>query len=181
MKGRIWSASATLLLALCATASASDVATPAGAASGFYAVYGTFHPSDGIPDGPARARYQPYLSRSLEGLLADADAAESRFTGKHKDSPPLIEGDLFSANFEGATTWTVRKCEASGSTARCTIDLTFDPRDAKQKQAKWSDSLYLVRDGGWRVNDIAYGASAAFGNKGRLSDTLKEAVIDAGL
>ena len=72
------------------------------AASGFLSVYGSFHPSDGIPDVGARARLQPYLSPALNKLLADAAAAQARFSAKIKDSPPLIEGDLFSSLFEGA-------------------------------------------------------------------------------
>jgi hypothetical protein len=169
------------LTAIRAGAEVRETSTPAAAANGFYAVYGTFHPSDGIPDAKARARYEPYVTPALDRLLIDAGAAESRFAAKNKGSPPLIEGDLFTSNFEGASAWTVRACEGTGTTARCTVDLVFDSRDGKNKPVSWSDRLYLARiAGGWRIDDIGYGATWAFGNKGRLSDTLKEVIRDAG-
>jgi hypothetical protein len=147
----------------------------------FYAVYSGFHPSDGIPSGNALTRYQPYLTPALARLLSEAGAAEARFAGKYKDSPPLIEGDLFTSNFEGATSYSIRKCESRGSAARCAVDLAYAPADGKNKPATWTDRIYLVRTAaGWRVDDIGYGATWAFGNKGRLSQTLKEVISDAG-
>jgi hypothetical protein len=39
----------------------------------------------------------------------------------------------------------------------------------------WSDTVLVVNTpSGWRVDDIAYGGSWAFGNKGRLSELLKQ-------
>jgi hypothetical protein len=181
MRGRFALLAALALSLVPAAAEVRDAASPTATARAFYGVYGTFHPSDGIPDAKARARYQPYLTPALDRLLADASAAETRFAAKNNDSPPLIEGDLFTSNFEGANSWTVRNCETAGATARCAVDLVFEPSDGKNKPVNWSDRLYLSRTaGGWRVDDIGYGATGAFGNKGRLSDTLKEAIRDAG-
>jgi hypothetical protein len=37
----------------------------------------------------------------------------------------------------------------------------------------------LVKDAaGWRVDDIQYGGSWAFGNKGKLSDSLKAVIAE---
>ena len=160
---------------------ADDAAAASAVAKGFYGVYATFQPSDGIPNQGSRARLEPYLSPALVQLLSDAEAAEKRFAGRNKDAPPLIEGDLFTSNFEGATSFSIGKCESAPGGARCAADLGYDPKDGRNKPVDWTDRLYLIRTAtGWRIDDIGYGANATFGNKGRLSDTLKEAIRDGG-
>lgn len=151
----------------------SNMASPEAAASGFLSVYGSFHPSDGIPDMGSRARLQPYLSPQLNTLLAAAAAAQARFSAKIKDSPPLIEGDLFSSLFEGASQWKLQACTISGNQARCPVAFAHTGSNTG-KAANWTDTLLLVNTPqGWRVDDIAYGGGFQFGNTGRLSDTLK--------
>jgi hypothetical protein len=157
-----------LLLTPAPLAAQTDMA---GAANGFLGVYGMFHPSDGIPNATGRARLAPYLSPALNKLLADGAAAEARFAAKVKDSPPLIEGDLFSSLFEGATSWKLEACTATGTNARCPVEFTH--ADAKQKPVTWTDTLLLTNTPqGWRVDDIVYGANFQFGNTGKLTDTL---------
>ena len=156
-------------------AAADDVAALRGAAEGFYGVYKTFHPSDGIPDDAGRARYRPVLSPKLDALLAQAGDAEKRFAAANKDSPPLIEGDLFTSLFEGATDVKVGTCATSGQTGRCTAALTY--ASPGNKPTQWSDTVYLVNTpAGWRVDDIGYGGTWDFGNKGRLSETLGQVI-----
>ncbi len=99
-------------------------------ANGFLAVYGSFHPSDGIPDNAGRSRLAPYLSPGLNKLLADGAAAEARFAAKVKGSPPLIEGDLFSSMFEGATAWKLGACSVNGNVARCPVNFTHTDSEA---------------------------------------------------
>ena len=152
-------------------------------ATGFYEAYATFHPSDGIPDEKGRAKYEPFISPRLDQLLTDGNRAEAAFAKANKDSPPLIEGDLFTSNFEGATAYKVGACSANESSGRCTVTLIYDERgqNTKAKPLTWTDTVYLVATpGGWRVDDIGYGATWAFGNKGRLSDTVKGAIANAG-
>lgn len=165
------------LLLLTATPLAAQT-DPASAAGGFLAVYGGFHPSDGIPDATGRARLAPYLSPALNKLLAEGAAAEARFAAKIKGSPPLIEGDLFSSLFEGATAWKLGACATSGNTARCPVDFTH--ADQRQKPVTWTDTLLLTSTPqGWRVDDIAYGANFQFGNTGKLTDTLRTVLREA--
>jgi hypothetical protein len=164
--------SAAGLLLLLVTASAAAQADPTAAANGFLAAYGDFHPSDGIPDAAGRMRLQPYLSPRLNKLLADGAAAEARFAAQVKDAPPLIEGDLFTSLFEGATSWKLGACSVSGATARCPVEFAYV--EAKQKPVTWTDTLILAAASqGWRVDDIAYGANFQFGNTGKLSETLQ--------
>ena len=154
-------------------------ATPSDAVQGFYRVYATFHPSDGIPNAAGLAEYAPYLSPHLHALLQKGADAEARFAKANKNSPPLIEGDLFTSMFEGATGVKPGTCKVDGGTAHCTVDLVYD--DGKDKPTRWTDTLVLVKStDGWGVDDILFGGSWAFANKGKLSDTLNEAIADSG-
>jgi hypothetical protein len=145
----------------------------AAAANGFYGVYRTFHPSDGIPSAVDRAKYAPFLSPALDTLLSEAEEAETRFSKANKDSPPLLEGDLFASMFEGATSVQVGTCSGDSAKGRCSVKLEYDDRTAKP--TIWNDTVLLVNTPtGWRVDDIIYGGSWAFGNKGRLTELLKQ-------
>ncbi|HEY4941032.1 MAG TPA: hypothetical protein VII56_06360 [Rhizomicrobium sp.] len=154
---------------------ADDSAAMRATANGFYGVYQTFHPSDGVPDGQGRARYQPFVSPALDALLTQAGDAEERYAKANKDSPPLIEGDLFSSLFEGATGVIIGACSGDGHSGRCAANLTHAEPGAKP--TSWTDAVELVNtQGGWRVNDVVYGGAWDFGNKGKLSDTLKQVI-----
>jgi hypothetical protein len=163
---------AAVLLLLWASAPALADDAMVQAAKRFYAVYGSFHPSDGIPDAGGRARLAPVLSERLNRQLADAARVEDRFDARNRGAPPLLEGDLFTSMFEGATSWSVEGCSGDGRTVRCTVALAH--AQPGQKTVTWTDTLYLVAgSGGWRVDDIGYGGRFAFGNTGRLSQTLQ--------
>jgi hypothetical protein len=143
------------------------------AADGFYRVYSSLPRGGGIPDDQALARYAPYLAPDLDGLLRQAQAAEDRFTKNHLDSPPLIEGDLFSSLFEGATSVTVGACTVDGRSGSCAVELVHS--EPLREPVSWTDTVRLTNTPqGWRVSDIAYGGTWAFGNKGTLTATLRE-------
>lgn len=150
----------------------------AKAARGFYDVYMTLHPSDGIPDAKARAKFAPYVSPALDKLFVEGDAAEEHYAKATKNqSPPLVEGDLFTPNFEGATAYKIGACAIEAGGGHCAVTLTYD--DHKDKPFTWTDTVYLVSTPqGFRVDDIAYGGTWDFGNKGRLTATLKNAIKD---
>ena len=162
----------SLIAALLAPIPVAAQTTPDPAASGFLSVYGTFHPSDGIPDSGGRTRLQPFLSPALNKLLADAAAVQARFSAKIKNAPPMLEGDLFTSMFEGATQWKLQACAINANQARCPV--AFTHAGTNGKAVNWTDTLLLVNaPQGWRVDDVAYGGGFQFGNTGRLSDTLK--------
>jgi hypothetical protein len=173
------------LLAFCVL-----MATPAFAAGeqdmakaveGFYAVHQASD-QDGIPDPGLRAQYAPYISPGLANLLDEAAAAQAHFAQKVKDSPPLVEGDLFSPNFEGVSTFKVGACAGDAKGAHCAVALHYAAKNPtpQDKPIDWTDIIYLVETGGgWRVDDIAFGGNWDFGNHGRLSDVLKSAISDA--
>ncbi|HEY0302058.1 MAG TPA: hypothetical protein VGC36_12015 [Rhizomicrobium sp.] len=165
--GAVWAAT------VAAPAVADETAAMRAAAGGFYGVYQALHPS-GLPGDADRAKFAPFLSPGLEGLLRQGAAAEARFVAAHKGAPPLVEGDLFTSLFEGASAVTVGACAAAGPGGQCAVTLSYS--DGTSKQA-WTDTVYLVNTpGGWRVDDIGYGGGWDFGNKGRLSQVLKQVI-----
>src|SRR5690606_9828437 len=138
---------AVLLLTLAGPAFA-QVPDPAAAANAFYAVYGAQHAQTGggIPDATGRLRYSAVLSPRLNKLLADAAAAQRRLRARmRKVVPPMLEGDIFSSLFEGATGWKVGACQVfgqdDGKSARCTVALSYAPPGAggikAAKPASW--------------------------------------------
>src|SRR5262249_52134763 len=138
-----------------------------------------------IPDATERLRYSPVLSPRLNKQLADAAAAQGRLTAKVRNAvPPMLEGDIFSSLFEGATTWKIGACQTDtrmgdSRSARCPVSLSYVPPPAPkaQKPANWNDTVLLVKTPkGWKVDDVIYDAGFAFGNTGRLSGMLEMVV-----
>lgn len=173
-----------LLLAALLPSAASADADMAKAVEGFYGAYATFHPSDGIPDAKGRAKYHPFISPALEKLLVDGDRAEDDFAKANKNSPPLLEGDLFTSNFEGATLYKVGPCSGDARKGRCPVALTYGPRSTnpKDKPVTWTDTVSVIAtQGGWKVDDIAFGATWEFGNHGSLVKTLQDTISNAGV
>jgi hypothetical protein len=57
--------------------------------------------------------------------------------------------------------------------------LTYD--DKKEAPQHWTDTVYLIKTNlGWRVDDIGYGATWAFANKGRATAVLHHVIADSG-
>lgn len=159
------------LSALPAHAAGADTAMQA-AASRFYAAYGALARHDGIPDAAGRRRLHPILSPRLNLLLDQAAAARARFAARVKGAaPPLIDGDIFTSDFDGATDWRPGPCTGDEKTARCPVALSR--RGPGAAPAHWQDTLLLVRDdGGWKVDDVLYDGAFRSGNTGRLSGLL---------
>jgi hypothetical protein len=173
----------TLVLLAALLPAAAHADDMAKAVEGFYGAYAAFHPSDGIPDAQGRAKYQPFISPALEKLLVEASKAEDDFAKANKGSPPLIEGDLFTSNFEGATLYKIGPCSGDARKGRCPVALTYDPRGSnpKDKPVTWTDTVSVVATPvGWKVDDIAFGATWEFGNHGSLVKTLQDTIANAG-
>lgn len=165
-------------MAVCAIAQASAAGDPASAATAFYKVYGAQHAAGsggGVPDATARVRYQPVLSPRLNKLLTDAAAAQGRLSAQVKNAvAPMLEGDIFTALFDGASAWKIGPCQNDGAHARCPVALSYAPPPGrKEKPAAWTDTVVLANmPGGWKVDDVVYDPNLPSGNTGRLSDVL---------
>jgi len=171
----------TVLMVLSSPLAAAD--DPASAVNAFYAVYKDHHAQGGIPDATGRVRYTPVLSPRLNKQLTEAAAAQARLTAKVTNAvPPMLEGDIFSSLFEGATSWKVGACHVDGAIARCAVALSYAPpptQNAKAlKPANWTDIVVLAQTPqGWKVDDVIYDAGFAFGNTGRLGEMLQMVVV----
>ena len=164
-----------LFAALLFTSPALAADDSAAAANAFYAVYGGQH-AQGVPDATGRLRYSAVLSPRLNKQLTDAASAQARLSARVKGAvPPMLEGDIFSSLFEGATAWKVGACQGDAKAARCPVALTRTPPPSSrpEKPVNWNDTLLLVNTPqGWKVDDVIYDAGFAFGNTGRLSGML---------
>ena len=169
---------AAVLLLIPAGLKAQPAGDPAAATNAFYAVYASQQAQGGgIPDATGRVRYAPVLSPRLNKQMTAAAAAQARLTAKVKNAvPPMLEGDIFSSLFEGATAWKVGACQTNGKTSRCLVALTYMPPPSQKasKPANWNDTILLENTPqGWKVDDVLYDAGFAFGNTGRLSAMLQ--------
>ena len=170
--------SATLVSVACGAFGASDEQDARDAANAFYAIYLRLHPS-GVPTKTQQALLRRVISRRLAILLERAGVAERRYARETKgEVPPLVEGDLFTSLFEGASSFEVHSCESRGKAVTCLVNLEYtDPSD--QTSVTWTDRVFLVRgQGGWAVDDIEFLGEWEFMHKGRLQGVLKDVVAE---
>jgi hypothetical protein len=146
----------------------------------FYEAHARLQLAGGVPDAGQRAQLRPLVSPALDGALAAADDAEARYAKKtNKQVPPLVQGDLFTSLFEGASRFAVASCTGDAARASCLVDFAY--QEAKGgPETKWQDRVHVVKAaGGWVVDDVEYGGSWPFARRGRLTDTLKAVVREA--
>ena len=171
---------ALLALALALLGAAPSPVPPESTVGAFYKAYWSLKISGGVPDGRARSALEPYLTASLATLLAEADKAEARYAKRTKNEvPPLIEGDLFTSLFEGASALDAVHCVGAAKTTLCRAELRY--QDAGSKDVvRWTDEVTLRADSaGWRIDNIAYGGTWEFMHKGNLRALLQQVLHDA--
>jgi len=126
--------------------------------------------------------FRHFLSVPLFDLLKDVSVAEEAHLAQtDNQTPPLVDGDLFTTHPKGASTYRLMRCEISQSSADsnavCTVELIYS--DAKlQAPFKSNDRVILTRDArGWVIDNIEYGGagsnSAAAVHTGDLQKTLQ--------
>jgi len=143
----------------------------------FYNIYISVR-SSGIPSEKEQLKFKPYISASLENLLQEAAVAERKYYKTTKgEVPPLVEGDLFTSLFEGASNFTVLSCDVR--TRSCLVEFNyFEP--GNKSSTTWKDKVYLIQGPrGLLVDDIEYLGNWQFMHKGRLKELLKQ-VIEEG-
>jgi len=167
----MWGTGLGLFMSIGATDAAEP--GPEKAAKAFYETYLAVQQA-GIPDAAGRKKLHPLLSDTLNAALADAAHAEAAYAKKTEgDAPPLVEGDIFTSLFEGASSYKILSCDAQPKTAVCTVSLTGGSEDSAD--VSWQDKLVLVSSlHGWLVDDVQYGGNWDFGPKGTLQETLKK-------
>ena len=169
-----------LLGAAALLSGAAPADLPETVAEGFYAVVLKYAQTGGVPNTKERAELAPFVTPTLLKALSNADGAEVLYAKKtNHEVPPLVEGDLFTSMFEGATTAKVTQCTAEGTHQNCAVALTYvDARD--KSTTRWTDTAVFAKtSAGWRLDDIVYGGTWDFGHKGKLSTLLRDVVLEA--
>lgn len=164
-------------LALPQAAAAPTPAPPADAHAVVEAFYTAYRgvPPLGIPTGPDLARLSPFLSARLLRLLHAAQEHSARYHLRFpEDKPPFVDGDVFSSNFEGISSFAVGAAAPTRGGERVEVALTYvDPTDAANV-ISWTDAAIVVRERGRPViDDFEFMAPWAFAMHGRLSAILK--------
>ncbi len=151
---------------------------PEATVKGFYGAYVAIHPM-GVPEEVQLSKLKAYLTPSLASLLRDADAAETAYRKRtNNEVPPLVEGDLFTSMFEGASAFEVLPAHVDGDRAECKVELTYKDADPKYN-VTWKDEIFLVKGpSGWLIDDIGYGGDWQFMHKGRLRGLLAQVIKD---
>lgn len=146
--------------------------------NGFYNLYLKLHPF-GVPNEQTQRKLNPYLSSPLRQQLENALAAEQRYAKKNRNEvPPLVESDLFSSLFEGASGFKIVSCEALEKSGSCLV--RFSRNDADRKVMSWQDRVHLIRElRGWMIDDVEYLGDWQFMHKGRLKTLLQDVIAES--
>ena len=153
---------------------------PRGVVTAFYELYLKVHPL-GVPSEKDLAKLKPYLSKPLQLALRNALAAEQRYAKKNRGAvPPLVESDIFTSLFEGASGFKVIACEAQAKAATCNVRFSRTNADGKVP-TQWQDRLHMVRESpGWAIDDVEYLGDWQFMHKGRLKALLQQVIKEGG-
>jgi len=130
----------------------------------------------GLPNADNAAVLAEHFSPALNGLMRDALAGQQAYKARYpSDKPPMIDGDVFSSLFEGASSGTVAAVDVSADTATVRVKYAYADPDTGKVIQTWPDRFLLVREGSnWLIDDIEYLGGWDFAPKGRLSQALHE-------
>lgn len=157
----------TVVLSACR---AKEAATPADAVVQFYTMRDAIG-VQGAPTPKELAALRPFIADTLARGLALADSVRESDKRRAPDEKPgFVEGDLFSSVFEGSTSF--RVMPTTSASAPYTVPVEFADERAKPV-VRWVDTaIVIVERGRLVVQDVRYGGTWDFANKGRLLDQL---------
>lgn len=153
--------------------------------SGFYQQHLKTH-TPGIPNADELKQLQPFLSQALFALLSKASETEVKYHAAAADPvPPLVDGDLFTSLFEGATWFKVDSCESEDNRASCQVKFRHAGSSSNGGSGSgagdenWKDKLLLIKENNqWRIDDIEFLGSGQSSQREYLTDTLGSIVQD---
>lgn len=178
--GKTLIVAASVLLAAC---SANEEGKAKELVTEFYQTHASNRPS-GALSLKELIVFRRFLSVPLFDLLKDVSVAEEARTAQSaaeqaadpdaEPLPPLVQGDLFTGNPDGAAVFRVLDCDAQEREARCTVELSLS--DAKPPSpARWTDTVLLARDArGWVIDNIQYAAGNPPLRNGTLQDAMRK-------
>jgi hypothetical protein len=115
----------------------------------------------GIPDEAQLAQLAPSITAELRALFGAVLREQARCAKQSPgDKPSWIEGDIFSSNFEGFTSFSAASSKSQKDAREVVVRFTY--AEGKYR-VKWSDTLVLRNEAGrWLVDDIFYRGRFAF-------------------
>ena len=139
----------------------------------FLAFYFTSY-RGGIPDAGQIALLGKSITPAFQKRLMDANAAEICHAKRvNNTEPPLLEGDLFTSLFEGATYGKIADIRVADASAEANIEWKYEASGDRQAPVVWKDRLYLeLHDGKWLIGDISHLGEWEFSYRGRISQLL---------
>jgi hypothetical protein len=134
----------------------------------------------GTPDAGQIDVLSHIVTPGLHKLLLDAHDAETCHARRvHGTEPPLLEGDLFTSLFEGATAGKIAAVRVDGNTAEIDVEWTYAAEG--EQPTVWRDRFYLVSGkGAWLIEDIEHRGEWEFSYHGRISDLLRDIAGQCG-
>lgn len=147
--------------------------TPRQTAEDFRAFYFRDH-GRGMPSRAELDKLAPLLTRTFQAQFEAAIQAHECHQAKVGNSePPLVQGDMLTSLFEGATSGGVGKIKTEKSQALAEMYWSYGASELNAKPVNWTDALVLERvDGQWQIADIELRGTWDFAQKGRLSQNL---------
>lgn len=140
----------------------ADTPSPVDMVQAFYSVV-LENNTGGLPSGSVLAQLDNIITPELIAILKSAGTTEAACikAAPPDEKPLLIEGDIFTGNYEGATEVAYGELAVSGSSARIVNTLLYtDARFAKAHKFRavaWQDTLQLhLVDDRWLVADIIF-------------------------
>lgn len=129
----------------------------------------------GAPTTPQLAALAPFLSDTLHSLLAAArQRSDAEAARDPNEKPSFADGDLFSSLFEGPNAVEVIADSARGAIQVATVRMTST---GATPPLTWVDRVLLTkRDGDYVIDDVEYGGTWDFANRGNLRATLAAAL-----
>ncbi|MFJ3058636.1 DUF3828 domain-containing protein [Herbaspirillum sp. NPDC087042] len=155
----------------------SDEQRQAEVVGNFYRIHLQIH-APGLPSADELKQFEPLLSHALYTLLTETEAADTRYhAALGNQAAPLIDGDLFTSLYEGATSFAVQSCDSDAQRASCQVALRYRKDGADES---WNDKILLVLEGQqWRIDDIEFIGNDQSSQREYLSDTLTDAIKQA--
>ena len=170
---RSWLIGTALLLAGCV---GGDENRARDVVSSFYKMHQSVRPVGALTLNEL-ITFRHFMSVNLFDLLKDTSVAEEARIAQSAQAdadplPPLVEGDIFTGNPAGASTFRIVNCDIGERDSKCAVELIYS--DAKLKApAKWTDQVLLTRDArGWVIDNIEYAKGAAPMRSGTLQAVL---------
>lgn len=115
------------------------------------AFYGEYKPGD------YRVVDKSLLSKTFAQMIDQASAKQAASAEELKaigstDKPQMIEGDIYTSLYEGATSHETGQLEKENDRIKATVKFNNEPY-----KHSWTDIVVLIKeDGSWKIDNVLY-------------------------